>query len=424
MERTPAWERARVHSQQYSRRNPTEQVLYRIVYHYREELEYCWSERFEHKYGCLRDEVKEAFDGFLDCGILLHGCARAVCEDCGHSELIPFSCKKKYICGSCDAKRALLFGEHLHENVLLSEPHVHQVFSIPKILRPRFKFNRALLDLLYHAAWDSWKELIDDALPGCTPAIVMGLHSSGDLLAWHPHAHTLTLYGGIDEKGDFHPLEEVDDDYLTNCFARNLLDALLEAGEIEQDTVDLIRGWEHSGFHVFTGEPIGADDAEARQFIGRYIKKSAVLNSRLELIENRDNPIVRIHKNTDDGDAFKDFDPLEFLAELAQHVPFRREQTVRYFGKYSARSRGAKRLALDFPGPLPETDPPKRPSQSWARCMAQVFEFDPLVCTKCGGRMHIKAFLHSSTEINRIADNLGIVTWRAPPPISYFDNAA
>lgn len=145
------------------------------------------------------------------------------------------------------------------------------------MLRPRFKFNRSLLHLLFHAAWDSWKELIDDALPGCTPAAVMALHTAGDLLHWHPHIHSLALYGGIDSNGSFQPLQSVDTDYLTNCFARNLFDALLDAGEIEQETVDLIRSWEHSlrrgsgqaGFHVFVGEPISANDTEARRFIAR-----------------------------------------------------------------------------------------------------------------------------------------------------------
>jgi len=401
----------------YARRDPTQQVLYRVVYHYRQALEDCWSERFEHTYGCLRDEVKASFDDFLDCGILLHGCARAVCEECNHSELIPFSCKQKFICGACDAKRALLFGEHLHENVLLPEPHVHQVYTLPKILRPRFKFNRSLLHLLFHAAWDSWRELIDDALPGCTPASVMALHTAGDLIHWHPHAHTLTLYGGIDSQGNFHALDSVDTDYLTNCFTRNMLDALLAAGEIEQETAALIRSWEHSGFHVFVGEPIRGDDSQARQFVARYLKKSAVANSRLELIEAGGAATVRIHKNTSDGTAFRDLDPLTFLAELAAHVPARREQTVRYMGKYSARSRGAERLALDTPGPLPLTEPPQRPSPEWARCIAQVFELDPLICPKCGGAMHIKAFIHDSKEIAKIADHLGIPAWRAPPPL-------
>ena len=86
-------------------------MLHRFVYHYRQELEYCWPERFEPQYGCLRDEAKEALDGFLDCGVLLDGAVRAVCEQRNHSESIPFSCERKFSCASCDAKRALLFGE-------------------------------------------------------------------------------------------------------------------------------------------------------------------------------------------------------------------------------------------------------------------------------------------------------------------------
>ncbi|MBX7137481.1 MAG: transposase zinc-binding domain-containing protein [Oligoflexia bacterium] len=48
---------------------------------------------YERQYGVLRDEVLDALDKYLSYGILLHGCARAVCEVCHHSELIAFSCK-------------------------------------------------------------------------------------------------------------------------------------------------------------------------------------------------------------------------------------------------------------------------------------------------------------------------------------------
>jgi hypothetical protein len=227
----------------------------------------------------------------------------------------------------------------------------------------------------------------------------------------------MALYGGIDSKENYQPLELVNTEYLTNCFSRNLLEALLQAGEIEHATIDLIRSWEHSGFHTYVGDPIQADQEETRLFTARYLKKSAVANSRLELIEDAASPMVRIHKNTENGSIYRDLDPLDFLANLVMHVPGRREQTVRYLGKYSARSRGAERLALDTPGPLPETDPPQRTSASWARCMAQVFEFEPLRCPKCGGAMQIKAFLHDQNEITRLAKHLGIQPWRAPPPM-------
>lgn len=93
--------------------------------------------------------------------------------------------------------------------MLLEAPHVHQVFSIPKIIRPRFKFNRELLSLLFNAAWNSWGELIAETLPDCTAASVMSLHSSGDLLHWHPHVHGFALCGGINPDGHFVPLESV-----------------------------------------------------------------------------------------------------------------------------------------------------------------------------------------------------------------------
>jgi len=393
-------------------------VLYRLVYQYRDELEWCWEERFQSEYGALRDEVLAAFDAYLNCGILLHGCARAECEKCDHSELIAFSCKRRNLCPSCDAKRALVFGEHLHENVLLPYEHSHQVYTIPKRLRPYFKFNRKLLGKLYTAAKLAWNDLIVDAFPSdWTTGAVMALHTAGDLLNFHPHIHSLGLHGALDPEGNFHLLDSVDTEYLTRQLANHVFNALLEAALLDQDTVNAMKSWEHSGFHVFIGVPVFHHDSDARRFLARYLKKSPVINPRLELIESADQPIVRVHKVTDDGSQCRDFDPLSFLAELSQHIPDMWEQTTRYVGVYSARTRGAKRVQLDFPGLLPEIDPPERPSTYWAACMKRVFEIDPLECHRCGGQMKIKAFIQDQSEIERLCKHLGQIPWRAPPQI-------
>ena len=100
------------------------------------------------------------------------------------------------------------------------------------------------------------------------------------------------------------------------------------------------------------------------------------MNPRVEIIGTDKEPLVRVHKFTDDGSQTRDFDPLSFLAELSQHIPDMWEQTTRYVGVYSARTRGAKRVPMDFPGPLPEIDPPEKPSTYWATCMKRVFEID------------------------------------------------
>jgi len=52
--------------------------------------------------------VEKDFRAYLRCGILAHGFAGARCEDCGHERLIPFSCKGRGICPSCNTRRIAL----------------------------------------------------------------------------------------------------------------------------------------------------------------------------------------------------------------------------------------------------------------------------------------------------------------------------
>jgi hypothetical protein len=59
-----------------------------------------------------------------------------------------------------DAKRAAVFAENLVEHVLLPYEQRHVTFTVPKRVRPYFKFDRTLNSILYDAAWESWKELI------------------------------------------------------------------------------------------------------------------------------------------------------------------------------------------------------------------------------------------------------------------------
>ena len=73
----PGWQRAREEPFHYEIRCPWKSALYQVVYNYWEELEQVWSDEFESSYGVFRDEVREAFARYLNCGILRHGAARA-----------------------------------------------------------------------------------------------------------------------------------------------------------------------------------------------------------------------------------------------------------------------------------------------------------------------------------------------------------
>lgn len=103
------------------------------------------NDRFPKKYGFLRPYVKQVIYRYLDCGILHNGFARVKCGECGHEYLLAFSCKRRHFCPSCHQKRVVEFGEWLCQEVLKAVPHRHFVFSIPKILRRYFLYDRKLL---------------------------------------------------------------------------------------------------------------------------------------------------------------------------------------------------------------------------------------------------------------------------------------
>ena len=84
----------------------------------------------------LPEWVERDFRGYLECGILAYGFARARCEDCGHERLIPFSCKGRGICPSCNARRMCEVAAHLTDHVLPHVPARQWVLSVPKRLRP------------------------------------------------------------------------------------------------------------------------------------------------------------------------------------------------------------------------------------------------------------------------------------------------
>ncbi len=89
------------------------------------------------------------------------------------------------------------------------------------------------------------------------------------------------------------------------------------------------------------------------------------------------------------------------------------------YGVYSSSTRGKIAREERFEEilnaglePLPEQEPTKA-SASFARCMKLVFEINPLECPRCRENMKIVAFMLSSQEIEKIAENLKYTTWSA-----------
>lgn len=407
MLRKYTWEKVHEKCQHYRRRRPETSELYRVVYHARQELEYVWEERFQHKYGILRDEVLKVLDEYLNCGLLEHGAARVYCDSCKHSLLVAFSCKKRGVCPSCGTKRAVKFAEHLYSEVLEDVPTRHVVFSIPKRLRPYFRYNRKLCNVLFKAAWRSLLQHL--GVPEAELALVLTLQTAGEALNWNPHLHGMLADGRFLRDGTFKPFEEINLQAIQASFGELVLAEFAKRELITDEVMSQVLSQEHTGFSVWFGDPF--QDEESEKFVARYVERGPL---SLEKLSMEDDLVVY---STKDGNTHE-FDTVEFLALLSSHIPNTYESITRYYGYYSCRARGErKKLAPQEEGieQLPELE--YAPSSYWASCIKQVYEVDPLECPKCKRQMRIVAFVGDPLEIKKIMKSQGVPNFRAPPPI-------
>ncbi len=93
-----------------------------------------YPERFAKQHGPLRPVVERVLRGGVKCGDVAQGFARAWCETCRLSYLIPYSCRGRSFCPSCEKKRSILWAEWLREEVLEPVPHGHVVLTVPRLL--------------------------------------------------------------------------------------------------------------------------------------------------------------------------------------------------------------------------------------------------------------------------------------------------
>ena len=96
---------------------------------------------------------------------------------------------------------------------------------------------------------------------------------------------------------------------------------------------------------------------------------------------------------------------------------------VRYYGLYANAHRGKVRKMSLVPVALRmiEEALPSIPSKGWAEMIRKVYEVDPIICPRCGGRMKVVAFLTEPAVVDRIIRHLEL-TFAAekPPPYPAF----
>jgi len=111
-------------------------------------------------------------------------------------------------------------------------------------------------------------------------------------------------------------------------------------------------------------------------------------------------------------------DYLEFIARVTSHIPDKGQVTVRYYGLYANAHRGKIKARHEaFPLRMVEEELRPIPSKGWAEMIRKVYEVDPMLCPKCGGKMKVIGFLTDYAVVDRIIDHLKLrfVAERPPP---------
>jgi hypothetical protein len=287
------------------------------------------------------------------------------------SRTLSFSCRGRCFCPSCHQKRALQTAQWISQEVCAPVPHRQFVFTI---------------------------------LPD----------------------------------GTFLPLPTLATEPFLKLWEQAVFDLLRREGKITAQVVENIRSWRHSGFSVDQSVKLEAEDGGGIERLIEYFLRCPFSQARMIEVTGRgqvfyktgDNRLGRFPEAASDDllagpkRNFQVFDPLDFLAEVTQHIPDPGEHLIRYYGWYSNKSRGlrakAKLPVSDSDGQPADSPTAKEARKRWAALIRKVYEADPLRCPQCGEEMRIISFIegHQSDVIEEILRHCGL--WeeesaRGPP---------
>ena len=412
----------------YHPREPESSPLYKLLADHFVHFVLNYDEKFSRSHGFLRPVVTEVVAAYLKCGDLKQGFARVRCPECHHEFLLAFSCRGRWFCPTCHAKKVVQFAELLRENILYPVPHRQYVFSIPIILRKYFLYNRKLLSKLCKAAADSLLLFLRQVTgpPEGILAAAMTIQTFGDYARWHPHIHAIVADGLFKETGVFYVMPRTSITPLAEIFRAKVLAMLRKEGLIDENFIAKLMKWRHtSGFSVDNSVRISRDDQQGLTALAQYIIRSPFSLSKLTY--NEDSGMVVYKSKMTHGHDKKNFAVMsaaDFIAAITQHIPDKNFQMARYYGWYSNRMRGDRKkgsLSVEPEEALTDLEvidtssykPRRIPPPDWRECIKKIWEVDPLECPHCKTEMKIISFITEKLVIRKILVHLNL--WRDDP---------
>jgi len=440
------------HSATYRPRRPTATPLYPVVQHHLETF-LAQAAEVDPLGNGVPWWVEKDFRAYLRCGILAHGFARARCEDCGHERLIPFSCKGRGICPSCNTRRMAELAAHLTDHVL---PHLaarQWVLSLPKRLRPFLHHNPdiagAVLRIFLRAIRTTLRRVSPGAPADAQLGAVSFLHRFGSSLNPHLHFHLVVVDGVFSRRDDreahFHEANLLQPEHwlrLQGVVQRRVLRYFRTHGLLDElDARDMLSWQGSGGFSIDASVRIEGEDRAGLERLLRYCARPPFALGRLHAlagVASLASPdarlLYRFPKPTPDGRTEIVLSLLQLLERLVAFVPPPRMHRHRYHGVLAPHAglrpavaaigrSPAETPSLADPEPASlasaSLDEPRSPSPArirWAVLLARIYEVLPLLCPACGGSMKVLAFITDPPVLSAILVHLDLPN--RPPPLA------
>ncbi len=404
----------------YQPRRPRASPLWQLVHHGWDEFLASYESKHRKNLGPLHPAATATVESFLRCGDLASGFTRLQCPDCGHERLLAFTCKGRHFCPSCHQRRVRSTSNWIATAVCHEVPHRQFVFTIPKTLRGIFRKRRQLLTHLFHTATETLRDSFRARLklPDGKLGAIAAVHTFGDYLIFHPHLHVLAADGLFTPDDRFHCMPAEDLDPAIELFRHRFLHALHDAKLINRQKLADLLSWKYSGFHIHDGgeKPIDAHDSAGRKRLAEYLLRHPFSLQKITWNATTQTVIYRSKRHHNTKRNFEIFKAPDFIAAALLHLPPKGQQTVRYYGLYSNKTRGRQSLITDriirppkssnqqskINNPQSEIQnpqseillipaPPKQFARDmrplWRDLILQVWGGDPLECPCCKGTM-------------------------------------
>jgi hypothetical protein len=310
----------------------------------------------------LRPNQARAMQDIEACRTVYFGGHLKQCDHCGRQLYAYHSCRNRH-CPKCHGDQTERWLAQ-QQTRLLPCPYFLLTFTLPAELRPlAFANQKKVYGLLMRSAAAALQKLaLDPRYVGGRLGCLAVLHTWTRAMLYHPHVHMLVTGGGLSRDGKAwlpakHATYLVPVKALSIIFRAKLCAALKKAGLLSQAPRPVCqKNW------VVHCKAAGSGHQVLR-YLGRYLFRVAISNSRLERFENgqvtfryRDNQSQQTHRLT--------LSAAKFIHRFLLHVLPRGCAKVRYYGLCSpscrtkleqARTLLGQTTANSVPDTVPDT---------------------------------------------------------------------